>query len=92
MHQVLNDEHRALQQLARDFTEKEIIPVAAERDRIQDPKETFSPELIKNGSPLGLRSLQIPILCQQAHATLLMIRPKPPVGSARHCDGPPARA
>ena len=60
MHQVLNDEHRALQQMARDFAEKEIIPVAAERDRIQDPKETFSPELIKKGSALGLRTLAVP--------------------------------
>ena len=47
MHQELNDEHRALQEMARDFAEKEIIPVAAERDRIQDPAATFSPELIK---------------------------------------------
>jgi alkylation response protein AidB-like acyl-CoA dehydrogenase len=60
MHQVLNDEHRALQQMARDFAEREIIPVAAERDRIQDPKETFSPELIKKGSALGLRTLAVP--------------------------------
>ncbi len=60
MHQELNDEHRALQEMARDFAEKEIIPVAAERDRIQDPAETFSPELIKKGSVLGLRTLAVP--------------------------------
>lgn len=56
----LTDEHRALQQMARDFSEKEIIPVAAERDKIQDPAGCFSPELIKKGSALGLRTLAVP--------------------------------
>ena len=56
----LTDEHRALQQMARDFAEKEIIPVAAERDKIQDPAGCFSPELVKKGSALGLRTLAVP--------------------------------
>ena len=60
MHVELTDEHRALQQLARDFAEKEIRPVAAERDRITDPAEVFSWDLVKKGSALGLRTLAVP--------------------------------
>jgi alkylation response protein AidB-like acyl-CoA dehydrogenase len=56
----LSDEHRALQQMARDFAEKEIRPISAERDLISDPKETFDWEIIKKGSALGLRTLAVP--------------------------------
>ncbi|MEE9273685.1 MAG: acyl-CoA dehydrogenase family protein [bacterium] len=60
MHMELTDEHRALQQMARDFAEQEIRPIAAERDRISDPKEVFSWDLIKKGSALGFRTLAVP--------------------------------
>ena len=60
MHVELTDENRALQQMARDFAEKEIRPVAAERDRISDPAEVFSWDLVKKGSALGLRTLAVP--------------------------------
>jgi alkylation response protein AidB-like acyl-CoA dehydrogenase len=56
----LTDEHRALQQMARDFAEKEIRPISAERDLISDPKDTFDWEIIKKGSALGLRTLAVP--------------------------------
>ena len=56
----LSDEHRALQQMARDFAEKEIRPISAERDLIPDPKDVFDWEIIKKGSALGLRTLAVP--------------------------------
>ena len=56
----LTDEQRALQQMAREFAEKEIRPISAERDLIPDPKETFDWEIIKKGSALGLRTLAVP--------------------------------
>ncbi len=46
--------------MARDFAEKEIRPISAERDLISDPKETFDWEIIKKGSALGLRTLAVP--------------------------------
>ena len=57
---TLTDEHRALQQMARDFAEKEIRPISAERDLIPDPRETFDWEIIKKGSALGLRTIAVP--------------------------------
>jgi acyl-CoA dehydrogenase len=60
MHVELTDENRALQQMARDFAEKEIRPIAAERDRISDPAEVFTWDLVKKGSALGLRTLAVP--------------------------------
>lgn len=60
MHTELTEEHRALQKMAREFAEKEIVPVAAERDKIPDPAEVFSWDLVKKGSALGLRTLAVP--------------------------------
>lgn len=60
MHMELTDEHKALQQMARDFAEKEIQPVAAELDKKTDPKECFSWDIVKKGSALGLRTLAVP--------------------------------
>jgi alkylation response protein AidB-like acyl-CoA dehydrogenase len=57
---ALTDEHRALQEMARDFAEKEIRPISAERDRIADPRETFCWDIIRKGSALGLRTLAVP--------------------------------
>ena len=56
----VTDEHKALQQMARDFAEKEIRPISAERDLIPDPKDVFDWEIIKKGSALGLRTLAVP--------------------------------
>jgi alkylation response protein AidB-like acyl-CoA dehydrogenase len=46
--------------MAREFAEKEIRPISAERDLIPDPRETFDWEIIKKGSALGLRTLAVP--------------------------------
>ena len=56
----LSDEHRALQQMARDFAEKEIRPVARERERIDDPAERFPWDILEKGSRIGLRTLSLP--------------------------------
>ncbi|MEK6711278.1 MAG: acyl-CoA dehydrogenase family protein [Nitrospinota bacterium] len=56
----LVEEHRALQQMAREFCEQEIRPVAAARDRIKDPAKTIDWDLIRKGSALGLRTLAVP--------------------------------
>ena len=56
----LVEEHRALQQMARDFCEQEIRPIAAARDRIKDPAKTIDWDLIRKGSALGLRTLAVP--------------------------------
>ncbi|MFQ5894622.1 MAG: acyl-CoA dehydrogenase family protein [Nitrospinota bacterium] len=57
---TLTEEGRALQQLARDFFEREVRPMAAEYDRRPDPRECVPWELIEKGSRLGLRTLGTP--------------------------------
>ena len=57
---TLTGEHRALQQMAREFAEKEIRPISAERDLIPDPRKTFCWDIIRKGSALGLRILAVP--------------------------------
>jgi acyl-CoA dehydrogenase len=56
----LTENQRALQQLAHDFAEKEIRPIAHERDKIADPHERFPWEAVEKGSHLGLRTLALP--------------------------------
>ncbi len=56
----LSEEQRQLQDVARRFAEKEIKPVASVVDRIADPKQAFSLEVIKKGFELGFHSLLIP--------------------------------
>jgi len=56
----ITDENKALQQMARDFAEREIRPISAERDRIVDPSKTIDWDLIRKGSALGLRTLAVP--------------------------------
>jgi alkylation response protein AidB-like acyl-CoA dehydrogenase len=57
---LLTEEQKALQRLARDFARKEIKPVAAERDRVQDPTGTLPWDVIEKASRLGLRTLALP--------------------------------
>ncbi len=52
----LSDEQKGLQDLAREFTEKEIKPVAAEYDK----KAEFPTEVFKKAWELGLMNVQIP--------------------------------
>jgi alkylation response protein AidB-like acyl-CoA dehydrogenase len=56
----LSEEQIALQRMTREFVNKEIKPVAAERDRIQDPHERFPWDIVEKASKLGLRTLAIP--------------------------------
>lgn len=52
----LNDEQKALQKMAREFTEKEIIPYARELDE----KEEFPWEILKKLHSAGLHDLAVP--------------------------------
>lgn len=56
---VLSEEQKAMQTLARDFAEKEIKPVAAERDRQPDIEDCFEWGIIEKGSKLGFRTLTL---------------------------------
>jgi len=58
----LTETQLAMQKLAREFAEKEIKPIAAELDRVQDPAapEAFPWEIVKKGSRLGLRTMAMP--------------------------------
>ena len=52
----LTEEQRAWQLKARKFAEEEIRPITLERDRIADPVETFTWDIIRKGSKLGFRT------------------------------------
>jgi acyl-CoA dehydrogenase len=52
----LTDEQKQLQELAREFTRKEIVPVAAEYDK----KSEFPMEVCRKAWELGLMNVQIP--------------------------------
>ncbi len=56
----LDDAQLAVQKTARDFAEKELKPVAAELDRIQDPKESWDWELYEKANRLGFNKILIP--------------------------------
>ncbi|WP_291426799.1 acyl-CoA dehydrogenase family protein [Deinococcus sp.] len=53
---TLSDEQRQLQQLARDFTRKEIIPIAAEYDQ----KEELPWQVVEKAFEVGLLNVAIP--------------------------------
>ena len=57
---ALTETQRALQRLAHEFAEKEIRPVARERERIADPRERFPWDVLEKGSRIGLRTLSLP--------------------------------
>lgn len=52
----LTDEQKMLQKMARDFTEKEIIPIAAEYDE----KEKFPRDVFDKAREIGLANANIP--------------------------------
>ncbi len=54
------EEQIAWRDLARDFFEKEVRPVAAEIDARPDPKDCYPGELVKKLSQIGLRTLALP--------------------------------
>ena len=52
----LSDEQKQLRDLAREFTQNEIVPVAAEYDRTKE----FPTEVLKKAWELGLMNVQVP--------------------------------
>jgi len=57
----LTETQEALRTLAREFAEREVIPIALERDRMTlRDAEVFSWDIVKKGSALGLRTLAVP--------------------------------
>ena len=55
----LTEKQIALQQLARDFAQREIRPMAAEMDRRPDPKDRIPLEVLEKASRIGLRTLAL---------------------------------
>jgi alkylation response protein AidB-like acyl-CoA dehydrogenase len=56
----LTDQQRHWQRVARDFAEREIAPVARERERIGDPWQRYPWDLIEKADAVGLRTLALP--------------------------------
>lgn len=56
---ALTDEQIALRDLARDFVEREVNPVAAALDAHPDPADCFSWELVEKLSAVGLRTIAL---------------------------------
>jgi alkylation response protein AidB-like acyl-CoA dehydrogenase len=56
----LNAEQKALQKAFREFAQKEIKPIAMERDKIDDPAEAFPVDLFKKSFELDLHTSCIP--------------------------------
>ena len=55
----LTDEQKALQQLARDYVNRHVRPVAAEFDRNPNPIDCIPSDVVEEGSKLGLRTLAL---------------------------------
>lgn len=56
----LDETQEAVRATARRFAEREIMPIAAERDRMLHDWDVFSWDIVKKGSALGLRTLAVP--------------------------------
>ncbi|MFP6890629.1 MAG: acyl-CoA dehydrogenase family protein [Nitrospinota bacterium] len=56
----LTEKQSALQSLAHEFAEREIRPIAREREKIEGPAERFPWDVVEKGSRLGLRTLALP--------------------------------
>src|SRR5262247_3951140 len=56
----LSNEQRSWQMLARKFADEEILPISLERDAIPSARETWTWDIIKKGSKLGLRTMAVP--------------------------------
>lgn len=59
----LTEEQQQLQETVRRFAVNEIRPVAAEFDRIADPRESFPIDIINKGTELGFHALLAPEKC-----------------------------
>jgi alkylation response protein AidB-like acyl-CoA dehydrogenase len=56
----LTEEQLALQKMARDFSEKEIRPIAEKLDRSENLLADFPWDMVRKGSKLGLRTISLP--------------------------------
>ena len=56
----LTEDQRAMRAMARRFATEHIKPIAADLDRIVDPKENFPWDMFKAASRIGLRTLALP--------------------------------
>ena len=54
---ALNDEHRMVQQMVRDFAEKEVAPTIREYDRAHD----MAPFVLPRMGELGILGINIPV-------------------------------
>jgi alkylation response protein AidB-like acyl-CoA dehydrogenase len=57
---TLSNEQRSWQMLARKFADEEIRPISLQRDAIETARETWTWDIIKKGSKLGLRTMAVP--------------------------------
>ena len=57
---LLTEEQRALRELAREFAQREIRPIATERDRMTDLAARFPWDVLESASHQGLRTLRVP--------------------------------
>ena len=56
MNPFFNEDHESIREMARDFAEKALAPLAAEIDA----KEEFPMEVVKQMADLGFLGLKIP--------------------------------
>lgn len=55
----LSEEQRAMQTLAHEFVEKEIKPIALERDRLPEHMDCFQWDIVEKASKLGFRTMTL---------------------------------
>lgn len=55
----LTEEQQALQTLAREFVEREVKPIALERDRITDPAQCIPWDVVDKGIKAGFKTLTL---------------------------------
>jgi alkylation response protein AidB-like acyl-CoA dehydrogenase len=56
---ALSDEQRHWQGVAREFAQREVAPVARQRERIPDARERYPWDLIEKADAVGLRTLAL---------------------------------
>lgn len=56
---TLTEEQISIRNLIQDFVKKEVTPVVAERDRIEDPAQCFPWDIMEKAEAIGLRTLAL---------------------------------
>lgn len=56
----VSEEDAAIRELAHNFAEKEIRPIASKQEWIQDPAERFPWDIVEKASKLGFRTMTVP--------------------------------